>query len=284
MNILKNNFRGNERKDEVEGTVYKTYDYDKFIIYEWNRNVSETNLKRIAKSVEKYGWKKDPIMVNEELGVIDGQHRLEFAKRNNLPLYYTIIKGLDKTDCQRMNSKRRAWAPKDYIKYYAVQGNEHYQKLNILVNKYTNIPLSTILYALEMSNSLYGMSGAKSNKLREGMYTTNANLEEAEIKLDYINKLIPYIKIIRGRQDQMERAILFAFMHSDIDNDRLERVVKENCYTITPPASLEVAFSELERIYNRNLKKGQVYLLTDWKKTVIENRQEILDENERPLR
>lgn len=262
-------FKDYKKTDTVEGAVYKTFDYGKFIIYEWNRSIDTVGLKRLNKSVEEYGWKKDPIIVNEELGVIDGQHRLEYAKEHKLPIYYTIISGLTKEDCQRMNSKRKAWKPKDYIKYYAVQGNKDYQKLYYIVGKYDKLPLSTILYAMNINcMSLYGMNGAKSGAIKEGKFTAAAKLEEVEASLGYINNLLDYIKIIRGRQDQFERAILFSIKLKGVDKTRMAKVIKENCYQMTPPASLEIAFKELERVYNRNLKKGHVYLLTEWKKTI----------------
>ena len=62
MNLFNNRMKSEQ---DVEGLVIKTYDYNRFKFYDWNRDVSEKGLSRLASSVEKYGWRNDPIIFNK---------------------------------------------------------------------------------------------------------------------------------------------------------------------------------------------------------------------------
>ena len=126
------------KEDKEIGKIYETKEYDKFHRYEWNRVPKQNTLKKIDKSVEENGWKVEPIIVNEEYGIYDGQHRWLYAKEHNLPLYYTIIPGLTKEDCQRMNAVRTSWLVSDYINFYSAQGNTSYAMLKSLDGVYTS--------------------------------------------------------------------------------------------------------------------------------------------------
>ena len=39
-------------------TINQTYDYDMFKFGNWNRDIKETNIRKIDKNVKKEGWKK----------------------------------------------------------------------------------------------------------------------------------------------------------------------------------------------------------------------------------
>ncbi|XCY65795.1 ParB N-terminal domain-containing protein [Streptococcus iniae] len=69
-------------------TVYKTTNYDMFNFSKFNRNVFLT--PEMLKQAE-LGF-VSPIIVNENLTVIDGQHRLTACQQLGLPVEYIIKK------------------------------------------------------------------------------------------------------------------------------------------------------------------------------------------------
>ena len=251
-------------KDKEIGKIYETKEYEKFKFYEWNRNINIATLNKISKSVIENGWRVEPIIVNEEYGVIDGQHRLKYASENDLPIYYMVIPGLTKDDCQMMNSIRSSWLAADYIKFYAIQGNSSYTMLLNLDSVYTNFNYGVLLYAL--NKEMYG--GGSTKKIQDGTFSCTVDEYNSAIeKLDFLNNLLPYIKKVKGRKTQFCWAILFAYEQENIDKERLEKVIIENCNNINPPADMETALKEIERIYNYKIKKENiVYLVTEWKK------------------
>lgn len=246
------------------GNIYETKDYSKFIIYNWNRDINKSTLNKLHKSVVENGWRVEPIIVNEEYGIIDGQHRYTYAKQNGLPIYYIIIKGLTKEDCQTMNAVRTNWVASDYIKFYAVQGNSNYSNLMILDATYTDFNLNIITYAT--GKALAG--GGMTNRIMRGDFKcSKEDFENAVEILDYLSNLTPYIKQIKGRKTQLCQAIIFCYRLKNVDMDRLAKKIAENCNSINPPADMEMALSELERIYNYKIRQeNQLYFVTEWKK------------------
>jgi len=251
--------------DKEIGKIYQTKEYEKFVIYDWNRTIDKQTLNKINKSVQEHGWKVEPIIVNEKYGIIDGQHRFTYAKEHNLPVYYIVIKGLTKEDCQIMNSVRTSWKQQDYVNFYAMQGNKNYIFLKALDNMFDNFGLPIITYAI--NQECYG--GATTKILQDGTFKcTNEQYSDAIEILNYLNGLHEYIKKVVGRKVQLCMAITFCYRHPKIDNERLAQKIVENCNTMSAIADMETALKELERIYNYNLKQKSkiVYILTEYKK------------------
>ena len=251
-------------KDKEIGKIYETKEYKKFHKYDWNRNISKNTMNKLKKSYEENGWKKEPIIINEEYGIIDGQHRFEFAQENDLPIYYMIIKGLTKEDCQIMNSVRTSWLVQDYIHFYAMQGNSSYIMLNSLNEMYDSFNLGIIMYAI--SNSAIGGSNQKT--IANGDFKcTKKQYEDAIEVLDYLTTLKHSIKKIKGRKTQLCNAICWCYRNPKIDNTRLAMKLEENCNSFNPPVDIETALDEIERIYNYKIRKQNiVYIKTEWKR------------------
>ena len=251
--------------DKEIGQIYQTKEYNKFILYDWNRTIDKQTLNKIHKSVEEHGWRVEPIIVNEKMGIIDGQHRFTYAKEHNLPVYYFIIKGLTKEDCQIMNSVRTSWKQQDYVNFYAMQGNKNYIFLKALDNMFENFGLPIITYCI--NQECYG--GGMTKALQEGMFKcSNTQYNNAMEILNYLNNLYEYIKKVPGRKTQFCMAITFCYLHPSIDNERLAQKIAENSNTISAVIDMETALKELERIYNYNLKQKSkiVYISTEYKK------------------
>ncbi|BGE83299.1 ParB N-terminal domain-containing protein [Staphylococcus petrasii] len=111
--------------------VFKTDDLDMFKFTKFNRNVLFTD-EMLEQAKEGF---ISPIIVNEYMVVIDGQHRLEHAKKAGVPIEYIIKPGLNEHDIVRMNTTQRKWNMVNYIESYANQGSEEYVSLLNLLNK-----------------------------------------------------------------------------------------------------------------------------------------------------
>lgn len=263
--------------------VFETTNYDKFKFETWNRDISEKNLKKIDKSVKEVGWKKHPIIVNENMVVIDGQHRLFYAKTHKLPVYYVVVNGLEAKDCVDINNVRTAWNIEDYIKLYASQGNESYILLRGILGDYSFAPITTIISLLK-GNSVGGKFAAK---VRNGeLKLTQKECRDIRAKFDFLQELGPYIKAVKGRSTSIYAAIAFCYDLECINNARLKKQIKNRISTITPPVDIEAAYKEIEWIYNYKIKQEDyVYILTEYKKYVREKQlkiaQRLIEENVR---
>ena len=79
--------------------------------------------------------KCNPILVNERMEVIDGQHRLMAAKEAESFVYYIIVNGYSLNEVHTLNLNQKNWSKKDFMEGYANMGVESYIKLRDFVNK-----------------------------------------------------------------------------------------------------------------------------------------------------
>ena len=97
--------------------IYKTKDYDQFIVdNSYNRELSESNLKRIKNSIRDVGDKGEcfPIVVDENNVIIDGQHRFTVRKQLGLPIYFITSLELDSAKLGLLNEAVSRWSSEDY--------------------------------------------------------------------------------------------------------------------------------------------------------------------------
>lgn len=122
-------------------SIFQTKDYNQFVIVDKNRDLSKKHVNKLVNSIKKYGYKKScPILVNDKLEVIDGQHRIEACKILNIPVLYTI-EDLSIKDISTLNSCARNWKMNDYVKFHS---DREEVKFLIYLNETYNIDYSSL--------------------------------------------------------------------------------------------------------------------------------------------
>lgn len=98
-------------------TIHKTTDYGQFNFFDdRNRRVLTDRVYNSVKENNKL--ENSPIVVTKDLYVLDGQHRLDAARRLQLPIYYKIDPNGTVEDIA-LYQKQTPWSIKDYLYYYA---------------------------------------------------------------------------------------------------------------------------------------------------------------------
>lgn len=108
-----------------EVVVYETNNYSMFKLASGNRSVNELHLNRLMKSI-KEECLFTTILVNENMEVIDGQHRLKCFEALGLPVYFTIAYGYGLREMQKLNLNSRNWNNNDYLTSYISKGMQDY--------------------------------------------------------------------------------------------------------------------------------------------------------------
>lgn len=106
-------------------------DYDKFNLLEYNRNLDRNQINKLKESISIHGYlSSNPIIVDQKLNIVDGQHRFVACKDMGLPIVYEVID--NSTDMIiDLNTTQKKWSLKDYVNYYAIkEKNENYARLN----------------------------------------------------------------------------------------------------------------------------------------------------------
>lgn len=129
--------------------IQSTRDYKMFKKMTANRVVSDNHVMALKKSYEDYGnlTAVQPILVNERMEVVDGQHRLEAAKEAGEPIYYTVAPGLRVEEVRALNTSQRGWTVDDYAFSFAAAGNENYIRYLRLREEFGFGHASTIVFA-----------------------------------------------------------------------------------------------------------------------------------------
>src|SRR5574344_417566 len=70
--------------------IYRSSDLSIFKLCDKNRSINQGHVKKLVKSMKVHGFLPDPIRVSDDYIVIDGQHRLEAARKVGIPVLYFI--------------------------------------------------------------------------------------------------------------------------------------------------------------------------------------------------
>lgn len=121
------------KKSEVKESVVKVYEtsnYDQFKTMSSNRSLDVSLIRNLKESVEKNDLLAyNPILVNEKMEVIDGQHRLEVCKDLNHPVFYIVKKGeLPATSVRDLNVNKKNWNNEAYFNFYVQNDDEVYKE------------------------------------------------------------------------------------------------------------------------------------------------------------
>lgn len=96
--------------------VHKTTDYGQFKFFQTrNRPVLTDKVYESVKENNKLEY--SPILITKDKYVIDGQHRLDAARRLQVPIYYTIDP-LATIEDIALYQKQTQWTMKDYLNFY----------------------------------------------------------------------------------------------------------------------------------------------------------------------
>lgn len=114
--------------DKIVGKIFATKDYSKFKRLDYNRKLTE---RRKQKLIASLSIKEiiNPIIVNENMEIIDGQGRFDAKKALKRQIYYIVSEGATIDDCRRMNKYNTKWSAYDFAQSFADAGNENFQRL-----------------------------------------------------------------------------------------------------------------------------------------------------------
>jgi hypothetical protein len=128
--------------DKHTSKIYYTKNYSQFTLLKNNRQV-KTNIN-LKKSLLDKGV-LIPILVDNEMNILDGQHRFTIAKENSLRLPYQVINSKSIDIITDINTSSIHWTLIDYIHLYFVQKRTEYVKLYNLINEYKFVPIKNLI-------------------------------------------------------------------------------------------------------------------------------------------
>lgn len=233
--------------------IYTTTDYKKFRKAFGNRDVNGRHVDDIVKSIEKHGYIETPIICNEKLEIIDGQHTFEAVKRLGLPVSYVVKDGLTVSDCRTINSLRSNWTSSDYVESYAATGNRNYILLKKLTEK---TGFSAPLIVAILSGSLTIAGGVTSAKIKDGeIKITGEEYEKILDVCEYIHRFDAIIKAIDGSTSKVRAAIAWIVLNTPASREALYRAFRQHHVDLPAMTTSDRIMTAIDGIYNYHRKK-----------------------------
>jgi hypothetical protein len=164
--------------------VTETKDYDQFKYLPENRPIIKSHVVLLKDSIcRKNFLHVNPIIVDENFFVLDGQHRLQAAKELEIPIHYTMQEGEKCTESLFLLQKSRGWSLNDYINYYIKTDPEKgYDQFEKHKEKYKipNDILACLYSFYSFSEHSYGQFTTK-KMIKAGLFRFNSiDLESME--------------------------------------------------------------------------------------------------------
>lgn len=167
-------------------SIKETKDYEQFKLIDENRNLNRNHINKIKDSITEFGYvASNPILVNHNNEIIDGQHRFVACKEMGLPVYYIVEDGLPSKALLSLNTTQKSWSLEDYINYWATKGYSSYRLL-ISFCEYCSLGASTALCILG-----YSRGGKTTEKIKIGCFQTDSTkITEAKTRWKFIEAIL----------------------------------------------------------------------------------------------
>lgn len=243
-----------------EKKIYVTTDYDIFKTLTGNRDVKNGRVVKTIESIQEFGWLTEPILVNENLEVIDGQGRLEALRRLEMPVEFIIEKGIGIKECQGLNHYQKNWSTMDYIDSFIAGGNENYIWLKSMISKYKRLTNNVVL-SVASSGGRSASIGTSDYfvALENGTFKVPEKARiEAEDAMFYLSRFTETAAYLGGRKDKLYSAIMFLYLLDGVDRERLCKTINNGRYDgMVASSTIEGYLQQFEILYNKGLAKAK---------------------------
>lgn len=235
-------------KHEIESYVYQTTNYDWFKFKVENRDLKPIHIKKLEESISRWG-QIQPIVVDNQGYVYEGQHRLTACKSLGVPVKYIINTNAGLYTMQAVNSDQKAWTLKEHILFHAKTGKHHYQMLQQLSEKYK----VSINYLAEIA-------GNRTNDIvRKGEFKSD-RWDIVKDFLEFHKKIRPHIR--RVTEQGFMNGMFFVWCLEKVDDKRLFQKMFEHRKELDEFSLTKTQAKEkLIEIYNENLKSDNRKIL-----------------------
>ncbi len=234
-----------------EHVIHKTSNYSLFNYIESNRTVSKPHVQHLIRSMGENPqlMATRPILVNENMEIIDGQHRLQAAMTLRVPVYYTVAKGTNVESAQLMNALQRGWSLTDYARSHALNTadpvkQKTYRTFLQLHEEYS-VPVTLLIAICEQKKR-----HSQNKSFKQGALT----IKNEEVTRAWLDMLVDFRDIV-GRaifsRSTFQNAVFYIFQNEKYDHERMIQKLKEK--RLEPQLTRVDYMRKLEEIYNDKL-------------------------------
>ncbi len=227
--------------------IQKTNDYSMFKFRDDNRKVIRSHVNNLKASIrEKNFLPYEPIDVNGDFEVIDGQHRLTAAKELELEIYYVVREDLEPHDMITMNANNKNWKMDDFFRFYLHHKKPEYLKLQ----KFMIDQKMQLRVALGL---LSGRTKEAFSSFKNGTFQCRNDLIEDRLRICW--DTISIIRKHGGYTTYLESAkfwksLVVLTKHPFFDEEKWKHNLMYKVESMGPRATFDDYLRLLQNIYN----------------------------------
>ena len=197
-----NNGKGGNKLPPHDSKRYKAYkvfyesNLSKFSLLDNNRSIVDKHVEMLVHSIRTKGQLM-PIVVNEKLEVIEGQHRLKACEKLGIPVAYIIMNRASGKDIAMINNSQKSWNNGDYLKHFSHSSHRNNAPYRTFIKFREKYPLSFTL-CLMLLNGITKSSSAEHQTFKAGKFKIHdltTACENAEKLLELKSKAPQLVEI-----------------------------------------------------------------------------------------
>ncbi len=231
--------------------ILATKNYGMFKKIPGNRDISSPHLKILTNSIKNNSMlSSHPIIVDREMYVIDGQHRLEAAKKLNFHIYYLISDVDREKGLIESNVVVKKWDTKNFIHFYSVaKNNIEYVEILQLINSLKLKPKAFLSLVSSFDGKTI-MNDIKLGKftLKDKKFTYDL-IEFYKQFMEYAHekRMVPYSMFSNSI---FTKAFRWFFQHNEFSKEIFMKKLDHKWYEFKPMANSRDWYKFLIYIYN----------------------------------
>ena len=251
----------------IVNKFFETTDYTKFKKTRGNRPVDAAHVEQLKKLISDRDL-EDPIRVNKNMEVIDGQHTLEARKQLDLKIPYIIMDSEDPLDVARLNTGRKNWSMNDYLGQHCARNKMDYKICKSKMNQYGMNVAEVIVLLLKIS-SLWNRI---STDFKTGSFSIPAGgIENCDRIGSQLMQLRRYFVGMEDTSKRMKRSMVHAYIvadkHPRWDFTRFKTACKQRSSWLLAGTSTADYIEIFEKIFNAGRVPSKRINLVEFFKT-----------------
>lgn len=171
--------------------IKSTTEYSKFKTKKGNREILLSHASRLMRAIKQQNMlSANPIIVNEKMEVIDGQHRLKAAEILNIPIFYVEFNPASLAEIQLLNSNLKIWNIRDFLESYIKTGKKDYVQFKSYMEEYPLFPITMAMILCGTPDSL-SRSREISQEFKDGLFKI-VDMERAQQYGDLVEDVLKH--------------------------------------------------------------------------------------------
>tara|TARA_R100001594_G_scaffold3376_1_gene12689 strand:- start:1636 stop:2424 length:789 start_codon:yes stop_codon:yes gene_type:complete len=239
--------------DSIIVSIFKTINYDKFLLIDSNRLIKPGKISRMKEVIERKDLTNEneiKVAISDDgntLIVLEGQHRFITCMELSMPIYYRFS-DMEIDDIGTVNSVQDKWSLYDSLHHYCERGIQDYSILHGFQKQY-HYPISTLIGVLAGRNDKTML-----DEFRRGEFKITQGLE-------VVHELLSKIQQFKQFNDKIyrHRTFLKVYMdlmtHPEFEHERMIQKVEQQPMRFVFCTKVNDYLRMIEDVYNWNNRK-----------------------------